>query len=47
MKIAYTVRCRFTDPDVAEQWLRWLHNEHLQDVCGRRCGKRQGRTSRP
>lgn len=33
MKIAYTVRCRFTDAAVAEKWLDWLRDGHLQDVC--------------
>lgn len=28
----YRVRCTFTDPEVAGRWLRWLHDEHLQDV---------------
>lgn len=33
MKIAYTVRCSFTDVEVAERWLAWLQDRHLQDVC--------------
>ena len=33
MKIAYTVRCRFQDAEVAELWLTWLRDRHLQDVC--------------
>lgn len=32
MSLAYTVRCSFTDPDVAERWLAWLRDPHLQDV---------------
>ncbi|MEM6794913.1 MAG: DUF4286 family protein [Acidobacteriota bacterium] len=32
MKIAYTVSCRFTDPEVAERWLTWLREGHLADV---------------
>ncbi len=30
---AYTVRCEFDDPAVAQKWLRWLESEHLADVC--------------
>ena len=32
MKIAYTVSCQFTDPEVATRWLAWLENGHLADV---------------
>lgn len=32
MPIAYTVRCTFTDPDIARRWADWLLEEHLQDV---------------
>ncbi|MEO1365936.1 MAG: DUF4286 family protein [Acidobacteriota bacterium] len=32
MKIAYTVSCTFTDPDVARRWMDWLRNGHLADV---------------
>lgn len=32
-RIAYTVECTFTDPEVAERWLDWLRDEHLADVC--------------
>ncbi len=32
-RILYTVRCEFTDPAVADAWLRWLAEEHLADVC--------------
>ena len=32
MKIAYTVACAFTDPDVAGRWMAWLENGHLADV---------------
>lgn len=32
MKIAYTVSCTFTDPDVATRWLAWLRDGHLADV---------------
>lgn len=31
-RFVYRVRCEFTDPTVAEAWLAWLHDEHLQDV---------------
>jgi hypothetical protein len=31
--VAYTVRCRFDDPQIAEEWLAWLRSEHLADVC--------------
>lgn len=31
--IAYTVECTFTDPGVAEEWLAWLRDGHLADVC--------------
>jgi hypothetical protein len=30
---AYTVQCTFTDQAVAEEWLVWLREEHLADVC--------------
>lgn len=30
---SYTVVCTFEDPRVAEQWIAWLHGEHLADVC--------------
>ena len=30
--IAYTVRCTFTDPAVADEWLAWLAGEHLAEV---------------
>ena len=29
---SYTVRCGFTDPDVASSWLQWLKSEHIEDV---------------
>jgi len=29
---AYTVRCAFTDPQVAEEWLAWMRDEHFADV---------------
>ena len=29
----YTVACDFTNMDVAEQWLSWLRDEHLREVC--------------
>ncbi len=32
-QIAYTVACEFTDPAIARQWLEWLREGHLQDVC--------------
>ncbi len=27
--ISYTVICEFDDPEVAEQWIAWLEDEHL------------------
>ena len=30
---AYTVTCTFPDSAVAEQWLKWLREEHLAEVC--------------
>ena len=30
--LAYTVRCTFTDPTVADEWIAWLNDEHLADV---------------
>lgn len=30
---AYTVACEFTDPAVADEWVRWLRDEHLKQVC--------------
>lgn len=30
--LAYTVSCTFTDPSVADEWIAWLHDEHLADV---------------
>ena len=31
--ILYTVQCVFTgDPSVADDWVGWLREEHLQDV---------------
>jgi hypothetical protein len=32
--IAYTVRCTFTDESVADEWIAWLRDEHIADVCG-------------
>lgn len=29
---SYTVACTFNDPRVAEEWIRWLRDEHLRDV---------------
>ena len=29
---SYTVRCKFSQPDVSEGWLSWLADEHIQDV---------------
>lgn len=29
---SYTVRCGFTNNDVAASWLNWLKEEHIQDV---------------
>lgn len=30
--IAYTVRCAFQDPSIAEEWSRWLLDTHVSDV---------------
>lgn len=30
--IAYTVICQIQNPSRAEQWVRWLEEEHIQDV---------------
>jgi hypothetical protein len=30
---AYTVSCDFDDPAVAVEWLAWLRDEHLGEVC--------------
>jgi hypothetical protein len=32
MEIAYTVRCEFDDPAVAERYIAWLVEGHLADV---------------
>ncbi len=34
--IRYTVACTFVDANVARDWLAWLENGHLADVCA--CG---------
>jgi hypothetical protein len=31
--LAYTVTCEFDDPAVADQWIAWLREEHLAEVC--------------
>jgi len=31
--LAYTVTCRFDDPEVSDEWVAWLRDEHLADVC--------------
>jgi hypothetical protein len=33
VKIAYTVGCTFVDANVAAEWIAWLRDEHLGDVC--------------
>ena len=33
MMYSYTVACTFDDPRVAQEWIDWLRNEHLGDVC--------------
>ena len=33
MPVAYTVRCSFTEGDVADAWATWLREAHLADVC--------------
>ncbi len=30
---SYTVQCRFDEPALAEEWVRWLGEEHLAEVC--------------
>jgi hypothetical protein len=29
---SYTVRCEFSDPEVARQWIEWLRQSHIRDV---------------
>ena len=31
--IAYTVRCTFDDPAVMNEWMAWLVDGHIADVC--------------
>lgn len=31
--IAYTVRCTFENADVMAQWIAWLVDDHIADVC--------------
>lgn len=30
---AYTVTCTFDDSVVTDEWIKWLRDEHLRDVC--------------
>ncbi len=30
--LAYTVCAEFTDPNVAQEWLLWLRNGHIEEV---------------
>jgi hypothetical protein len=30
---AYTVACTFHDAETAEEWIAWLRDEHLAEVC--------------
>ena len=30
---SYTVACTFNDSAVAAEWIAWLRNEHMADVC--------------
>lgn len=30
---SYTVACTFDEAAVAEEWIAWLRDEHLRDVC--------------
>lgn len=30
---AYTVTCTFDDPAIADEWIAWLRDTHLADVC--------------
>src|SRR5688572_24380203 len=30
---AYTVTATFDDPQVAQEWIAWLRDEHLREVC--------------
>ena len=30
---AYTVHCQHTDRETCEEWIRWMLDEHLNDVC--------------
>ena len=41
---AYTVSCTFSDPAVADRWLAWLREEHIDDVCA--AGALQGEVVR-
>ncbi|TVQ54585.1 MAG: DUF4286 family protein [Phycisphaerales bacterium] len=33
MSYSYTVTCTFTEAAVADEWIAWLNDEHLRDVC--------------
>jgi hypothetical protein len=33
MQFSYTVACEFSDDRTAEEWIAWLRDEHLRDVC--------------
>lgn len=30
---SYTVTAEFDDPRIAEEWIAWLRDEHLREVC--------------
>ena len=30
---SYTVACALDDPAVADEWIAWLRDEHIADVC--------------
>jgi len=30
---SYSVSCTFDDPQVSAEWIKWLRDEHLRDVC--------------
>jgi hypothetical protein len=30
---SYVVACTFEDSRIAAEWVAWLHDEHLRDVC--------------
>lgn len=39
--VLYDVECTFTDPEVADKWVAWMHDAHIADVvhAGALCGQ--------